>query len=192
MKGIELLTRLQEIGKSFYSVADLEKITGLSRPSLYVALKRWVEAGYIEKVGRGLYVPMRSSAGVENIAAQLYVPNYLSFESALSAHGILNLIPYTVTFATRRKTRRYAVRGREVVFRKMAQELFFGYELRDKVLIAYPEKAFLDMVYLVSRGKANIDFDEMDFKLLSLKVLKRASKKFPHYVEERVEKLLMR
>jgi len=56
---------------------------------------------------------------VEKIAASLYMPNYLSFESSLSRYGILNLIPYTLTFATIRKTKRLTVEGRDVEFRQI-------------------------------------------------------------------------
>ena len=78
MKGIELLKILRNLNKSFYSIGDLEKITGLSRNSLYIALKRWVESGVIERVAQGIYIPMGGSLSLENLAAQLYIPNYLS------------------------------------------------------------------------------------------------------------------
>ena len=84
MKGIELLKKLQKINKPFYTIADLEKITRLPRNSLYVALKRWEAGGVIERVAQGIYIPMGGNVSIENIAAQLYIPNYLSFESALS------------------------------------------------------------------------------------------------------------
>jgi predicted transcriptional regulator of viral defense system len=50
MKGFELLKILRDLNKSFYTIADLEKITNLSRNSLYVALKRWAESGVLERV----------------------------------------------------------------------------------------------------------------------------------------------
>src|SRR4030042_3037058 len=114
MKSIELLKILQKIKKPFYTIADLEKITDLPRNSLYVALKRWVAGGIIERVAQGIYLPMGNVISVENVASQLYVPNYLSFESALAKHGILNLIPYALTFATNRQTRKYIIRQQQV------------------------------------------------------------------------------
>ena len=90
MKSIELIKKLQKINKPFYTISDLEKITLLPRNSLYVSLKRGVTEGIIERVAQGIYVPMGSTLSVENTAAQLYLPNYLSFESALSKYGILN------------------------------------------------------------------------------------------------------
>jgi predicted transcriptional regulator of viral defense system len=190
MKGIELLKVLQKINKPFYTVADLEKVTGLRRNSLYVALKRWVTGGIIERVAQDIYLPMGSPISMERLAAQLYIPNYLSFESALAGHGILSLIPYTITFATSRKTRKYLLRKQEIEFRQIARKLFFGFEMKNGIYIASPEKAFLDEIYFWARGKATLDLDEIDIKKLSLKRLKDYSKRFPSYVRSHIEGIL--
>jgi len=190
MKAIELLKLLQKVNKPFYTIADLEKITSLPRESLYVALKRWEGGGIIERVTQGVYVPMGSNISLENVAAQLYIPNYLSFESALAKYGVLNLIPYTLTFATTRKTRKYTLRKQEIEFRQVSAELFFGFEMKNGMYIALPEKAFLDEVYFVARGKAALDFDEVDIKKLSSKTLKNYSKRFPAYVQRYIEKMI--
>jgi predicted transcriptional regulator of viral defense system len=190
MKGIELLKTLQKINKPFYTIADLEKITFLPRNSLYVALKRWEVGGIIERVAQGIYIPMGGNISLENVAAQLYLPNYLSFESALAKFGILNLIPYALTFATTRKTRKYTLRKQEVEFRQISSELFFGYEMKDGMNIALPEKAFLDEIYFVARGKATLDFDELDIKKLSIKTLKEFSKRFPTYAQKILKDLI--
>jgi len=190
MKGIELLKTLQKINKPFYTVADLEKVTGLQRNSLYVALKRWVTGGIIERVSQGIYLPMGSVISMETLAAQLYFPNYLSFESVLSGYGFLNLIPYTITFATPRKTKKFLLRKQQVEFRQITRDLFFGFEMKNGVYIASPEKAFLDEIYLLARGKVTLDFDEIDPKKLSMKRLEDYSKSFPPYVRSQVENIL--
>jgi len=190
MKGIELLKALQKINKSFYTIADLEKVTYLQRNSLYVALKRWVAGGFIERVAQGIYLPMGSLISMETLAAQLYLPNYLSFESALAGYGILNLVPYTITFATPKKTKKYLLRKQEVEFRQITRDLFFGFEMKNGICIASPEKAFLDEVYFLSRGKVTLDLDEIDIKKLSIKRLKDYAKQFPPYVRSCMENIL--
>ena len=190
MTGVGLLKALQALNKAFYTIADLEKITGLGRDSLYVALKRWVDGGVLERVSQGVYIPMGENFPVEKIAAQLYLPNYLSFESALARHGILNMIPYTLTFATTRKTKKYRLRKHGVEFRKISPGLFFGYEMKKGIYIAVPEKAFLDQIYFVCRGKVSLDLDEMNLKNLSAKVVKNFSGRFPEYVRKRIEGIL--
>ena len=190
MKGIELLRAMRDLNKPFFTIADLEKMTRLSRPSLYVALKRWVDVGVLERVSQGLYIPMGENLALEKIAAQLYLPNYLSFESALARHGILNLIPYALTFATIRKTKKFILRRQEVEFKQISSGLFFGFEMKDGIHIAVPEKAFLDQIYFASRGKTSFDLDEMNFKNLSPKLIMNYSERFPEYVQRRVEAIV--
>lgn len=189
MKTIELIKALDRLNKPFYSIADIEKITGLSRKSLYVALKRLVDKGALERIGSGIYRPFTGKSDTERVAASLYMPCYLSFESALSRYGVLNLVPYTLTFATTRKTKRLAVEGRDVEFRQIKKDLFWGYEMKGGIYIAKPEKAFLDLAYLASKGMASLDLDEMDIKKLSKTALKKFSKRFPKYTQRYLEKI---
>ena len=120
--------------------------------------------GIIERVAQGIYLTMGSLISVENVASQLYIPNYLSFESALAKHGILNLIPYALTFARSRKTRKYILKQQQVEFRQIASKLFFGFELKNGMSVALPEKAFLDQLYFVGRGKTTIEVDDRSGK----------------------------
>jgi predicted transcriptional regulator of viral defense system len=192
MRGIELLKMMKDLNKPFFTIADLEKMTRLSRQSLYVALKRWVDNGILERIAPGMYSPMMSDLTIEKIAAQIYIPNYLSFESALARHGILNLIPHSLTLATTRKTKRYTLRNQDVEFRQISPILFFGFEMTGGINIAVPEKAFLDQVYFSSRGRASLDFDELNLNHLSSGLLKEYGKRFPVYVQTRVTEILKR
>jgi predicted transcriptional regulator of viral defense system len=191
MKGIELFKVARELNKSFFTIADLEKITGLPRRSLYVTLKRWVDDGLMERVGQGIYLPAMTEVSLETVAAQLYIPNYLSFESALARYGILNLVPYTLTFATPRKTRKFTLRKHGVEFRQIAPKLFFGYEMKNGINIATPEKAFLDQLYFHSRGKASMDFDELNLKGLSRQIARKFGERYPGYVQKRLGEILV-
>ena len=192
MKGLELLRMLRRIDKPYYTISDLEKVTTLPRSSLYVAIKRWVAAGILQKVAQGIYLPMGKMVPLEIIAAQLYFPSYLSFESALAQYGILNLIPYSITFATTRKTRKYTLNGREIEFRQIAPPLYFGFEMKNGVFVALPEKAFLDEIYFVVRGRTSLDPDEIDLKKMSSKVLRDYSKRFPSNVQDYLKRILTR
>ncbi len=192
MKSIELMKILERINKPFYSIADIEKITGVSRKSIYVTLNRLVEKGILERIGTGIYRLFTAKVSVEKIAGSLYMPNYLSFESALSRHGILNLIPYTLTFAAPRKTKRSVIEGRDVEFRQIKKNLFWGYEIQGGIYVAKPEKAFLDLVYFASRGIASIDLDEINLKKLSMTTVKKFSKRYPEYTRVYLNKLILR
>jgi predicted transcriptional regulator of viral defense system len=190
MRGIEALKIARDLNKSFFTIADLEKITGLARKSLYVTLKRWVDDGLMERAGQGIYIPAGVDISMETVAAQLYIPNYLSFESALARYGILNLVPYTLTFATPRKTRNFTLRKQGVEFRQISPRLFFGYEIRNGINIAIPEKAFLDQLYLQARGKTSLDSDELNLKGLSRQSIRKFAERFPGYVQKRLREIL--
>ncbi len=189
MKTIELIKVLEGLNRPFYTIADIEKVTGLSRNSLYVTLNRLVDRGVLERVGSGIYRLFTTPPSVEKVASSLYIPSYLSFESALSRYGILTLIPYTLTFATTRKSKRWTIEGRDIEFRQLKRELFWGYEMEGGIYIARPEKAFLDLLYFASRGKASIDMDEIDMAKLSVSELEKLSKKFPEYTRRYLKSL---
>ncbi|HIE14242.1 TPA: hypothetical protein EYP70_03110 [Candidatus Bathyarchaeota archaeon] len=188
MKGFDILRKLVEINKPYYTIPDLEKITGLSRKALYVTLNRWVGMKVLERIGKGLYVPFGKEISVELVASQIYFPSYLSFESALARYGILNLVPYTLTFATTRKTRRYTISGTDVEFRQIKREFFWGFTTESGIYLAEKEKAFLDQLYFVYKGMASIDKDEITLTSLSKKKILLYSKKYP----KNVQKLLSR
>lgn len=190
MRTTELIKSLERLNKPFYSIADLEKITGLPRKSLYVTLRRLVDRGILERIGPGVYRLFTSKASAEKIAALLYMPNYLSFESLLSRYGVLNLVPYTITFATTRKTKRITLLGRDIEYRQIKKGLFWGYEIKGGIYVAKPEKAFLDLVYIASKGIASLDLDELDTKKLASKKVKEFSKKFPIYTQEYLKNLI--
>lgn len=190
MKTIEFIKTIERLRRPFYTISDIEKITGQSRDSLYVVLNRLVAGGLLERIGRGIYRIFTKPSDIEKVAASLYMPNYLSFESALSRYGILTLIPYTMTFATTRKTRRFTIEGREIEFRQIKKDLFWGYDVEGGIYIAKPEKAFLDLVYFASRGKATIDLDEIDMNKLSKSKLRMFLKKFPEYTRQYLDKIL--
>jgi predicted transcriptional regulator of viral defense system len=190
MRTTELIKSLERLNKPFYSIADLEKITGLPRKSLYVTLRRLVDKGILERIGPGVYRLFTSKASAEKIAALLYMPNYLSFEFLLSRYSVLNLVPYTITFATTRKTKRITLLGRDIEYRQIKKGLFWGYEMKAGIYVAKPEKAFLDLVYLASKGIASLDLDELDTKKLLSRKVKEFSKKFPIYTQEYLKNLI--
>ncbi|MCX5886537.1 MAG: type IV toxin-antitoxin system AbiEi family antitoxin domain-containing protein [Proteobacteria bacterium] len=190
MKTIDFIKSLEQLNKPFYSIADMEKITGLARESLYVSLKRLVDSGILERMSRGTYRLFTAKAAIEKIASSLYLPNYLSFESALSRYGVLNLVPYTLTFATTRKTRRFTVGGRDIEFRQIKRALFWGYDMQAGMYIAKPEKAFLDLVYFASRGLTSLDSDELDLKKLSMNKVKKLFEKFPGYTRKYLDRII--
>jgi predicted transcriptional regulator of viral defense system len=189
LRDRELLERLASIQKAFFTLSDLEKITGLKKSSLHVAVNRWVDRGVLERAARNAYVIPGARVSIEMIAENLYFPCYLSFESALSRYGVLNLVPYTLSFATTRKTRSMTVLERRVEFRHLKEDLFFGFTMVEGLYVAEAEKALLDLTYFASFGRTTIPVGELDLSSLSRKRLKEYGRRFPPRVYAALAKL---
>lgn len=189
MRDIELISQMRSIPKAFYSISDLEKITGLNRNSMYVTLNRLVNRGVLERVGRNMYIIADEPFRPEALAGQAYFPCYLSFESALSRFGVLNLVPYSLTFATTRKTKTSMVSGQRVLYRHIKKELYFGFTNENGLYLAEPEKALLDLIYFATLGKTLVPAEELDLKLLSGKTLNQYSRRFPSAVIKKLDEL---
>lgn len=182
-KDIELIKSLKDFNKSYFTVADLEKILDLKRNSLYVTLNRLVKSGVLIRLGKNLYFPFTEAVDVEKIANELYFPSYLSFEQALSQYGILSQIPYTQTFATTRPTKKMVIADVAVEFSHLKKELFFGFSLKNGKYIADKEKALLDQLYMVSMGKRGLNISELDFREMDKSKLNDYAKKFPNRIK---------
>jgi len=185
-----LLKKIKAVRKSYFTVSDLEKLFGLKRKSLYVALSRLLAQGWLKRLRKGIYQLSDVPSDVERIANQLYRPSYLSFESAMSRYGILSQIPFAVSFATPRRSKRVSVEGTEVEFRQIKKELFKGFHLKEGLFIAEPEKALMDQLYLTSLGKASIDPQGLNLREISKKKLLQWSALYPSRAQSSARALL--
>lgn len=189
MNSIEFLQKLKELNKTYFTVSDLEKIVGLSRDSLYVLLNRLVKNGTLVRLKRDVYKPAFQSLELEKVANELYYPSYLSFESALSGYSILSQIPYVLTFATSKITKRVVLAGKEVEYRQLKDNYFFGYTFEKGIYIAEPEKAILDQLYMISRGRATSEVGEWSLVGLDKAKFLKYAKRFPKKVQDEAKKL---
>lgn len=192
-RDMDLVRQLARFNKPFWSVADLEKVLAYgTRKSLLVALHRLTASGILERIRRGYYRVSTRPADEAALANVLYRPSYLSFESALARHGILSQIPYTMTFATTRRSKRMTIGGREAEFRQIKKDLFFGYRLEGGLYVAEPEKALLDEFYMMKRGRAAVALDELDVDALSKGRLREFASRFPKEIDEAITGYLRR
>ena len=135
-------------------------LTGFPHPSsLQVHIGRWEKSGKLIRVKRGVYLLAKPYRRIElwepYLSSLLKRPSYLSLEKALEFHGC---IPEGVPVYTSVTTKRQATFSSPVgtfSYRHIDPALFWGYDghtLRDQTaLIASPEKALLDLVYLYRR-----------------------------------------
>lgn len=178
-----------DLNKSYFTVSDLQKILGLKRESLLVTLTRLTKEGVLVRMKRGVYGVFTDTLDLKKIGSEIYFPSYISFETALSYFGILSQIPYTVTFATLRGSKKITVGGSEIEYSHLKKDLFFGYNLSNGIYIAEKEKALLDELYMIARGKRSINIEELDLREINKDKLYDYASKFPKYTYKLIRKL---
>jgi predicted transcriptional regulator of viral defense system len=192
MKDIKFIQTLKDFNKPYFTLFDLEKILNVKKDSLYVTLSRLVKSGVLIRLKRGIYQPEFKEPELEKTANELYYPSYLSFETGLSRYGILSQIPYALTFATTKKSKKFLLLDREIEYRQLKKDYFFGFTLNNGIYIAEPEKALLDQLYMISRGKALKDMSEWSLVNLKKNKFIQYSKKFPKSVQKKAKELTLK
>lgn len=143
-----------------FSVKEIEKtFPAFDRRRLV----EWQEKGHIRKIRNQYYC--LSEVDVDEtlqftIANLIYKPSYISLESALSYYGIIPEGVFAVTSCSTLKTAGFDTSVGRYTYRHIKPSLYFGYRVKQadshKVLLAEPEKAVLDMLYL-SPGVTSVE-----------------------------------
>lgn len=186
-----LLKKLRDFNKDYFSISDLEKISGLEKDSLLVSLSRLEKQEEIERIGQGLYKLPDEAVDAKKIATEIYSPSYISFESALSSYGILSQTPYDLFLATTNRSKKTEFLGQEIIYRKIKKELFFGYDLIEGVYIAKKEKAILDTLYFIDKGIIMLDLESLDLESINKKILSKYVQKFPMRIRKKIKEIII-
>ncbi len=133
-----------------------------SQAYLRVQLSRWVDAKKLIQIRRGWYLiaePYRSRAiPPAVIANRVVTPSYLSLEWALSFYGIIPEETPNPTSVTTARAEDFQAAGRLFIYRHIKPSYFKGYSRmkhdEHEILIASPEKALWDKLYLYLRGRS--------------------------------------
>ena len=163
MKFLELKNELKD-----FPIFSLNEIRNID-PNFYRSrLNEWQDKGYIKKVIRGYYIFSDLQLREEilyKIANRIYLPSYISLESALSYYHLIPESVYGITSISTRKTYSFKTSIGEFTFRTVKPQLFFGYNLLNYkeycLKIASIEKALLDYFYLHPDIDTKQDFDSL-------------------------------
>lgn len=120
------------------------------------SLNYYVKEGKIRNPRRGIYT--KAAYDEKEMACSLFRPAYISLEYVLQRSGIVFQYDDTVTCVSY-LNRTVEIDGKTYRFRIINPKLWIGMdgiERQDSVLIATPERAFLDLVYL-SAGNCYFD-----------------------------------
>ena len=160
--------------KTLKDIFEIEK-----NVTFFAALKKLVDSKILIKIERDKYLLNDKNIKTFNIANLLYSPSYISFEAALNFYGILSQFPYEITSATTKKTMNKKFNGINYSYIHIKNDLFFGYVKKDGILIAEPEKALVDQIYISLKGFKKMNIDEYDFSIIKKGKLKEYYLKYP-------------
>lgn len=148
-----------------FSLKDILKIiSGFNR----MQMDRWEKKGYLKKIKRGFYCLSEQEINQNFLfytANKIYAPSYVSMEMALKYYGFIPEEIFQVTSVSTKKTAHFETPIGNFSYRGIKSSLYWGYRLvdfgRQKILLAEPEKAILDYLYIHPNLKTPHDFSGM-------------------------------
>jgi len=157
LKPIPVQDELLKREVSIFTPQDFQRIFRTTKSRTKYFLEKYTKGGLFLRLKKGLYMLRTDPLPEEGIANRLYRPSYISFEYAMATYNILLEMPYSVTSATTKPTRTFAVGEKIFSYFTIKREAFTGYvpvkRAGRTVLMAEPEKALVDYLYFVSLGK---------------------------------------
>ena len=154
---INVLEAILRSRRSVFNVQSLSMLTECAnRQKLTQSLHYYVKAGKIRNPRRGIYT--KTTYDEKEMACSIFRPAYISLEYVLQRAGVVFQYDDAVTCVSY-LNRVTEVDGKTYQYRIIKPELWIGMEgiaQTDNVMIATPERAFLDMIYL-SAGNCYFD-----------------------------------
>lgn len=151
MNQIDALQRLRELATPVVETRDVVALLEVSTRNATALLTRLASKGMIARLGRGRWlVNLRiDRLALPELLSAPY-PAYISLQSALFHHGMVEQIPSVIYAVTPARPRRVQTPLATISFHRMPPELFKGFELssHSDAKIATPEKALFDLIYL--------------------------------------------
>lgn len=158
MRAAEALGRLRALRVPAVTTADAAAVLGLSVEAASHALRRLGTAGLVTPVRKGLWALGESP---DPLTLTDYVtmphPSYVSLQTALYLHGMIDQIPSMTYLVSLGRTGRVRTKAGIYSVHHVEPGLFGGAPLdpRTAVRLAPPEKALVDFLYL-SRTRSRL------------------------------------
>ncbi|HBU69699.1 MAG TPA: hypothetical protein DEE98_04885 [Elusimicrobia bacterium] len=154
-----LITYIKKTNNPIFTTRELSYISHKSVSAVTQALNTLERQGVVDKLYRGIW----SEKTHKPVSPYMLVPHlikssriYVSFLSALHLHGIIEQIPQTITLAATTHTKKIQTKLATFQIHQISPDYLFGfdwYKESGSFLIAEPEKAFADCLYLFTKKK---------------------------------------
>lgn len=151
------------------------------------ALSRQERRGLVEHVSSKTYLNLLAlDASPRDLINVLRSEAYISLESALLDYGISTQSPRVLTCVTTQRSGEFTAKTVRISYRTLSPLLYWGFVRKStrygSYLIAEPEKAVLDWIYLNLQSGIAPGLDELDFNHVSRRKLLDYAQKFPSTV----------
>jgi predicted transcriptional regulator of viral defense system len=175
---------------------ELARKYKLSEAAVRNALRRHEERGLVERVSTKIYINhLNQQFSPRDLVNVLRPESYISLESAMVEKGVTSQSPSVLTCVTPGYPQSFRTKSVAVVYRKISSDLYWGYEQKatryNKYLIAEPEKALLDWIYLTRQEGLPTPVDELQLQFLNPAKLRKYAERFPRTVQAAIEDLLL-
>jgi len=164
MRIVDIIKIINKSGVKIVSLSDLMKLLDIEKDNTsYKIAEKLVAEKFLLRLKKGIYLSSFNPPDSFEIANAIYTPSYISMESALNYYGILPQFPYSVTSVSPKKSKKVLLDEKEFEYVQINHKLYWGFRREGQIVIASPEKALLDMVYIVSKGLRKIEFEDLDY-----------------------------
>ena len=158
--------RRDNIDRCCFSIYGASDISQSARSS---NLTRWVKEGKLVKLRKGWYAfPERARDNADRmfIANNIYAPSYVSLFFALSYYEMIPESVSSITSITTLKTSEFTSEAGTFSYKSVKPSMFFGYDVKTAsrqmpYMMASPEKALLDLIYLYPEYSSVSDAEEL-------------------------------
>jgi len=165
VSSASVFAKLREIGAPTVTTREAAAALRVSTSSASRALRTLAERGLARRIRHGLWSLADRSVDPRLLADEITRPHpaYISFASALAAHGVIDQIPREIALASTGRAKRVKTSQGIFVVHRVPPRLFGGYDLKNGVAMATPEKALFDFVYVSqASGRTRQRLPELD------------------------------
>lgn len=165
-----ILAFIKKLNRAVFTTYELSIISGKSLSATTQALNFLQKHGVVFKIYRGVWAEVTNKPLSPYIVIPFLFPQhrvYVSFISALHLYGIIEQIPQVMTLASTMHTKMITTKIGTFSVHRIAPSFFDGfvwYKNEGNFLIAEPEKALIDCLYLSAYKRKQFGyFPELHF-----------------------------
>lgn len=168
MAEMSVIQAINTTGRLVVTTREIAALRRSSVSSNTQCLTRLEKQGIVTKIMRGVWGVTSDRRFSPFLVVPCIDPShraYVSFISALHIHAVISQIPQVITVASTAHSKKIRSPVGTYQIHQIAPEFFDGFDWNETgdYLIASPEKALVDCLYLASRkGKQYAHFPELD------------------------------